>query len=348
MNAACKRMHVFPWTACDKVDATPASGIEACVRALQVPVVSEVFLADSEVYRFGPFEFDPEAGELRRHGFRVPLEPQPAKALALLLENAGRTVSRDELRLRVWGQETYVDFERGLAYCIAQVRGALGDSAESPRYIQTLPRRGFTFLAPVQRSGGIGVPVGDRGSSPGLTGRSWRALVVPILIVGAAALGIALWRGASPSQARQPGIRLAIAAFDNETGNPSMDPISRSLSDAVVARLAQLHSDRLGIIGNAAILQRARTFRDVKDIGRELGADYVVLGQLQLLGSQTRVIVHLIRTTDETHLWADRFDREAPDWLALQSEIADAVASAVSLKLVPSARPGSSAPQSGS
>jgi TolB-like protein/DNA-binding winged helix-turn-helix (wHTH) protein len=290
---------------------------------------------------------------LRRHGFRVPLEPQPTKALGLLLENAGRTVTRDELRLRVWGPGTYVDFERGLAYCIAQVRGALGDSAESARYIQTLPRRGFTFLAPVQRGGASELAPEAVGSSGGIRDSPWGtkalALAVPVLIVGVAALSIILWRGAPPPQASQPKIRLAVAAFDNETGVLSLDPVSRSLSDAVVARLAQLPSDRLGIIGNAAMLQRSRTFRDVKDIGRELSADYVILGQLQLVGQQTRVIVHLIRTDDETHLWANRFDREQPDWLALQSEIAEALAGAVNDKLLMHAPSTPSAsPQAGS
>ena len=316
-------------------------------------------MAGGGVYRFGPFEFDPEAGELRRHGFRVPLEPQPSKVLGLLLENAGRTVTRDQLRLHVWGPETFVDFERGLAYCIAQVRTALGDSADSARYVQTLPRRGFTFLAPVQRTEGIqfAPAAEDTPDNAPLVASSraaaWRtravALAVALFIVAGAALGVALWRSAHQPQASQPRIRLAIAAFDNETGIASLDPVSRGLSDAVVARLAQLQSDRLAIIGNAAILQRSRTFRDVKDIGRELSAEYVVLGQLQLSGPQTRIIVHLIRTDDETHLWAYRFDRESPDWFALQSEIAEAVASAVNRKLLlpaPSDSPAS--PQAGS
>lgn len=307
-------------------------------------------MAASGIYRFGPFEFDPEIGELRRNGFRVPLEPQPTKALALLLSRAGSTVTRDELQRHVWGPETHVDFERGLAYCIAQVRAALGDSAESARYVRTLPRRGFAFFAPVQR-GGPRSAAQAAGNPLPLTAGSWRtralAVAVPLLVVGVAALGLTLWRGTPAPQASQPKIRLAIAAFDNETGETALDPVSRGLSDAVVARLAQLPPDRLGVIGNAAILQRARTFRDVKTIGRELSADYVVLGQLQRIGEQTRVIVHLIRTNDETHLWANRFDREAPDWFTLQSEIAEAVAGAVSQKLLPTARSDAASPQAG-
>ena len=295
------------------------------------------------IYRFGPFEFNPQSGELRREGARMNLEPQPARVLALLLSKPGQVVSREELQRHVWGSDTFVDFERGLAYCIAQVRGALGDSANSARYIRTLPRRGFQFLAPVHAE-----PSGEhRPASPETRGSAPRrflprALAAILLVAGGAALGAGLWRGGGLGQlSDRPPIRLAVAAFDNETGNPALDAASRSLSDAVVARLAELSPRRLGVIGNAAILQRLRTFRDVKEIGRDLHADYVVLGQLQHQEEKTRVIVHLIRSHDETHLWAHRFDRASADWLALQSEIAEAVAGAVrnSLLRSPPSRP---------
>ena len=99
--------------------------------------------------RFGIFEFDDRTAVLTRSDRPVPLEPQPARALALLLSRAGDLVSREELRAHLWGEDTHVDFDRGLAYCIGQLRSALGDSADNPRFIQTLPRRGFCFIAPV-------------------------------------------------------------------------------------------------------------------------------------------------------------------------------------------------------
>jgi len=101
------------------------------------------------IYTFGIFRFETEPATLTRSGRLVPLEPQPARALALLVARAGDLVTRDELRALLWGDDTHVDFDRGLAYCIAQLRSALGDSADSPRFIQTLPRRGYTFIAPV-------------------------------------------------------------------------------------------------------------------------------------------------------------------------------------------------------
>src|SRR6478672_10469593 len=103
------------------------------------------------IYRFGTFAFDDRAAMLTRGERPVALEPQPARALALLLSRAGDVVSREELRAHLWGGDTHVDFDRGLAYCIGQLRSALGDSAENPRFVQTLPRRGFTFIAPVTR-----------------------------------------------------------------------------------------------------------------------------------------------------------------------------------------------------
>ena len=102
------------------------------------------------VYRFGLFEFDAAAGELRKQGRLVKIEPQPARALALLVAHPGEVISRERLRSQVWDQATHVDFDRGLAYCLGQVRSALGDSAENPRFIETLPRRGYRFIAPVQ------------------------------------------------------------------------------------------------------------------------------------------------------------------------------------------------------
>jgi DNA-binding winged helix-turn-helix (wHTH) protein len=104
------------------------------------------------VFRFGIFEFDDQSGELRRNGRAVALEPQPARALACLLSRPGDLVSREELREAVWGAATHVDFDRGLAYCLSEIRGALGDSAENPRFVQTLPKRGYKFLAPVSGS----------------------------------------------------------------------------------------------------------------------------------------------------------------------------------------------------
>src|SRR5689334_12224850 len=113
------------------------------------------------IYRFGVFEFDAERGELRKNGRTVALEPQPAKALTLLLARAGDIVSREDLRDAVWGSDTHVDFDRGLAYCVSQIRSALGDSGENPRFLQTLPRKGFKFIAPIDGPPAVPGPAAD-------------------------------------------------------------------------------------------------------------------------------------------------------------------------------------------
>ena len=103
-------------------------------------------------YQFGSFEFDDQSLELRKSGRIAAIEPQPARALALLLSRAGQVVTRDELRLAIWGPDVHVDFDRGLAYCLSAIRLALGDKGENPRFVQTLPRKGYCFVAPVRAS----------------------------------------------------------------------------------------------------------------------------------------------------------------------------------------------------
>ena len=142
-------------------------------------------------YRFGIFAFDDHAAILTRSDRPVALEPQPARALALLLSRAGEVVTRDELRVHLWGGDTHVDFDRGLAYGIGQLRAALGDSAENPRFIQTLPRRGFTFIAPVaiehERSESATTSAEPRTTNGGRSGLSALALasMAVFLIVAA-------------------------------------------------------------------------------------------------------------------------------------------------------------------
>src|SRR5688572_27207125 len=220
--------------------------------------------------RFGPFSFEPASGELRRQGTPLRLQPQPARVLAILVTRAGEVVSRDDLRLQIWPEGTYVDFERGLNFCIAQIRSALGDSADSPRFIETLPKRGYRFVAPVTRPGPIAVPVssGQRTTGYGQRTLSRRGLTVAvILLLLAIGAGVAaLARRGNP----HAPIRVAVVPFDNETGDTDYDRIAGGVADATVARLATPERIRqVSVIGNAAVLRRPRAFRDLKVIGQE-------------------------------------------------------------------------------
>lgn len=309
-------------------------------------------------FLFGTFQFDPASLELTRDGRPVRLEPQPARALAALLARAGEVVSRDELRTAIWGQHTHVDYERGLAYCLAQVRTALGDSAENPRFVQTLPKRGVRFIAPVttaangaaqvEASAGpvdaagpsiAPAPSADVGrdrSAPSPS-RAWLGGRGPWLTGVAAAMVAALiWvRADTPPR---PAL-VAVSIFDNETGDPALDRFVTGLSDLVVTRLTALAPDRVGVIGNSAPLRQPRAIRNLRTLAETVRADYIVIGQLQRQGEGLRFILHFIRLRDEVHLSAQRLLRPTVDITGLEDEVAREAERVVRTHVVGAAAP---------
>jgi DNA-binding winged helix-turn-helix (wHTH) protein/TolB-like protein len=284
---------------------------------------------------FGVYEFDPSSGDLRREGRPVRLQPQPARMLAALLAQPGQIVTRETLQEAIWGHDTHVDFERGLNFCAAQIRSALRDSASSPRFVETIPRRGYRFIAPVHAADGPPEgrsrkiteeervsPTGHLLWLPPLGGRSlWTAAALLVIAIAAVAL---VARGTTPSPPR-----IAVVPFDNETGSSDFDRIAKGVSDATVVRLTTPERlPRFGVIGNAAALRFTFVPRDLKAMGQSLGAQYIVLGQVKRDERGFRIVAHLIRVSDQTHVWAKVFDRSALD-LEEQSAIAEAVAQAV-------------------
>jgi DNA-binding winged helix-turn-helix (wHTH) protein/TolB-like protein len=263
---------------------------------------------DAMIYRFGVFEFDPESGELRKAGRAVALEPQPSKALGLLLAKGGEVVGRDELRDAVWGQDTHVDFDRGLAYCLSQIRAALGDSGDNPRFVQTIPKRGYKFIAPLtgdqpprlesQASASAAEPL--RRDRP--KARNLLLVGAGFLLVAAVVIALFFWTVKSDNAVTV----IAVSVFDNETGAPEYDRAVAAMSDVVVERLTKLDPMRISIIGNAAILRQPRNIRNLKAIAENIHADYVLLGQLQRGEDGLRFITHFIRLKDGTHLKANR------------------------------------------
>jgi DNA-binding winged helix-turn-helix (wHTH) protein/TolB-like protein len=274
-------------------------------------------------YRFGLFEFDADTNELTLEGRRVPLEPQPARALGLLLARAGTLVTRKDLRACVWGQDTHVDFDRGLSYCIGELRSALRDRADNPRFIQTLPRRGFRFIAPVAT---LQAADADRAAPPSPSpvpgaplrgGRPRAAWWLAAAI--AVAIGVSAWMIARRSPAAGRPI-IAVAVFDNETGDASYDRPIMGLSDVVVDRLTALGPDRVGVVGNMTALRRGRADRDLREIARDTRASFIVLGQLQSRGTGLSLLLQLIRVDDGTHVWVQRIARPNGDTLVTLDE----------------------------
>lgn len=300
------------------------------------------------IYAFGIFTFSSDSGELYRDGRRVALEPQPARALAALLARAGDVVSRDDMREAIWGAGTHVDYDRGLAYAIGQVRAALGDSAETPRFIQTLPKRGFRFIAPVtpplaavsgstREPGTPGEPAAPGGSAApgessapgGPCGPAHQAAPAPevprrrgaiwLALGGAAVLSAVaylLWPASPPA----PAI-VAVSIFDNESGDPAHDAFVTGLSDVVVTELTALAPARVGIVGNAAPLRQPRNIRNLKALAASVDAGYVVIGQLQRQEPDLRFILHFIRLSDGVHLSAQRFVRPAGQLAAFEQDV---------------------------
>src|SRR5262245_840047 len=305
------------------------------------------------VYRFGVFTFDERTMALTRAGRPVALEPQPARALALLLARADDLVTRDELRAHIWGGDTHVDFDRGLAYCIGQLRSALGDSAENPRFVRTFPRRGFTFIAPVEREGlagpdplrASGAPAslaearaqGSRAEAEGPARQASERIPAnpsshkTIALAFALVAGIAAAAGAWMAINRAPQRPIvAVAVFENETGDASYSRALAGLSDVVVERLTALGPSRIGVDGNAGILRRPRDARDWRAVARDTGAAFLVAGLLQTKDGGLSLLMYIIRLDDGTHVWVQRIPRPAGDSLTtLDADVASRVEAAV-------------------
>jgi len=302
--------------------------------------------------RFGVFELDLVTGELRKHGRPVRLQPQPAQVLTLLVARAGELVTREELQEQVWGDDTVVAYDQGLNYCIRQVRTVLGDRAGSPVFVETLPRRGYRFVAPVERLARDDVSESVAESSEG--GARRRALWIAAAL-GATVTLAALLALLGPSAANDPAdlqggpaadkeLRLVVLPLldlsqEPESGAPGTDPyLADSLTEELIVHLSRVAPDRLGIISRVSAMTYKNADKTVEEIGDELGVSHVLEGSVRRAGDRLRVTVQLVRVSDQTHLWAETYDRGFADVLDIQTDIAHRVARALSLRLLPERR----------
>ncbi len=240
-------------------------------------------------YRFGNFDFDSDTGALQRDGSPVKLQPQPAQALALLLAHSGQTVSREKLRAAVWGNETFVDYENGLNFCIAQIRSALRDSAESPRYIRTVPRQGYQFIAPIL--------------TPPATPSHNRRRTLAVAATAGSLLLLAAAAYAIRTQSSQPPA-VAVFRLDNNTGNPLNDRVAEVLTDSLIADLTEAGARAYAVIGNDARLLRPRAQRDLAAIGAQLRTPFTISGSLRPVAgapNTIEVFAQLITLPDQRH-----------------------------------------------
>lgn len=303
--------------------------------------------------RFGAFQLDVRTGELRKAGVRINLPDQPFQVLKALLDRPGDLVTREELRHRLWPAETFVDFEHGLNAAVRRLRDALGDSAEVPRFVETLPRRGYRFIAPVTQPSedqprparpGVddqheGFGTVDAKRAPGRRTPAWRpaAVVAAVTFVSVGiiwASGYRPWPLATSEHTSPAGrFMLAVLPFENLTGDPEQEYLGDGMTEELIAQLGRINPTRLGVIARTSAMQFKKTTKRVDRIGSELGVSYLLEGSVRTTGGRIRITVQLIEAQTESHLWAEQYERDAKDLLTLQRQIAEAITRQITTNL---------------
>jgi TolB-like protein/DNA-binding winged helix-turn-helix (wHTH) protein len=301
-------------------------------------------LSATRILRFGVFQVNLAARELRKHGVRMRLPGQPFCVLAILLEKPGQVVTRDEMRDKLWDSDTFVDYERSLNSAIRRLREVLGDSQESPRYIETVPRLGYRFIAPVEEMSSSGEPTHTDSPETSRNEAAAKVIAPPdrhwSLILGIPAVlltlvvGYLLWSRArfrpQPSGER---LMLAVLPFENLTGDAAQDYLSDGLTEEMIGQLGRLDPEHLGVIARTSVMHYKHTTEQVSQIGRELGVQYMLEGSVRREADRVRVTAQLVQMKDQTHIWSRQYDRELKSLLSLQGEIAQQAADEIEVTL---------------
>jgi TolB-like protein/DNA-binding winged helix-turn-helix (wHTH) protein/Flp pilus assembly protein TadD len=285
--------------------------------------------------RFGPFDVDLKTQELRKQGVRLRLPGQSFQILSMLLEHPGELVTRDQLHATLWPSDTFVDFEHGLNAAIKRLRDTIGDSADSPHLIETLPRRGYRFIGPTDTLEEASVnPARERVRVlyPWILGLTLTALLVTLLLSNAAS-----WRDRLLSRYRVLPIRsIAVLPLDNLSGDPGQEYFADGITDALITELGRVSA--LRVISRQSVMRYKGSKKPLPEIARELGVQALVEGSVMRGGRQVAVTASLIEASSDKHVWSQRYDRDLGDILTMQSDFAQAIAREVEAKLTPSER----------
>jgi TolB-like protein len=247
--------------------------------------------------RFDDFELDISNRELRTAGTLVSLQPQPFKVLALLASHSGQTLTREEIRLQLWGSQTFVDFDSGLNFCIRQIRKALGEDARLPRYIETLSRRGYRFLAAVNR-----VDNAENHATP--------------MVAKATANG-------SPGKDQSRPINVAVLPFRELSCSAHASSLGDGITELLITYLSTSSSVR--VVSRTSSMRYKDTAKSLLKIGRELRADRILEGAVLHSGEKVRIAARLVDTSKDRNEWTGCYEAETQDWLDLLADIAWAV-----------------------
>jgi adenylate cyclase len=243
--------------------------------------------------RFGVFELDPESAELRKQGLKVRLQEQPFQILQILLEHPGKVVTREELQQRIWPSETFVDFDHGLYNAIKKLREALGDSADTPRYIETLSRRGYRFIAL-------------------MNGSAWEPHSPPPTAI--------LTRDS-----------IAVLPFTNVSGDQENEFFADGITEEIINALAQIEG--LHVVARSSAFSFKRKYVDPRIVGEQLGVRTILEGSVRRADNRLRITAQLINVENGYHLWSQRYDRELKDIFEIQDEIARSIAERLKITL---------------
>jgi len=296
--------------------------------------------------KFGEFELDPSAGRLFKAGIPLKLQPQPFRVLLLLTSRAGQVVTREEIQQHLWGEATFVDFEHGINFSINQIRAALSDDAEKPRYIETRPRLGYRFIGTLQGGNGIAdgrslpsLPVAVKSpqrATQAARPRRWfrPGLYLGVLLAVAgfvgwvAVLGWNLpWQSAMPAPIRS----LAVLPLANLSGDPAQDYFAEGMTDELLTDLA--HFSDVRVISRTSVMRYKDTRKSVPEIARELNVDGIVEGSVMRFGDRVRIRVQLIYAPRDQQVWAASYERDLKDVLELQQDAARDIAGELRLQL---------------
>jgi TolB-like protein/DNA-binding winged helix-turn-helix (wHTH) protein/Tfp pilus assembly protein PilF len=314
--------------------------------------------------RFGTYEFDLRSGELRKHGIRIKLQEQPSQILAILLEHRGEMVTREQLQHRLWPSDTFVDFDHSLNTAVMRLREALSDSSENPRFIETLPRRGYRFMAPVEeKSSSVSEPtpaqtveVGVSQSPDSKVGSTSAALLPafsataaksekrvrrPMLvalsvlaIVLAGVFGFRYLKRPSPTTGPSSQLTsLVVLPFENLSADKDQAYFADGMTDELIAHLAKIRS--LRVISRTSSMEYKGTHKTLSQIARDLNVDSVVEGTVLRSGDRVRITAELVQVATDRHLWAETYESQLGDILTLQSHVASAIVNEIRVKLTP-------------
>ena len=295
-------------------------------------------MADAEqprVIRFGPFEVEVRAGELRKNGAKIKLQEQPFRILVILLQHAGDLVTREELQAELWPNGTFVDFDHGLNAAIKRLREALGESAENPVFIETLARRGYRFTASVDNGSGASRTLSAQPTEPSkANSKSRPRLAGSALAISALAVVLfGAWKYHQRSTAEDESIQsLAVLPLEDFSHNPE-DYLADEMTDALITQLSKVSA--LRVTSRTSAMLYKGTHKSLPEIARELNVDGVIEGSVTRSGNRVRIAVELIGARKDQHLWAETYERDLGDVLRLQAEVAQAVVQQIRTQLTP-------------